>query len=289
MRILATALLVALGIGSIACDTSDGPTAPTPPAPGAPIHYTAVGASDVIGFGSSAPCLPFDPCPAGKGYVFVAAARLREEGYPVTVASRGLPTAVISPRFKALGEQHGHFVAATFISDELPFVPRESTVITVFAGGNDVNVITAALGGGAGGTNPQAFIDQQVQNFAADLRTLVDGLRDRAPSARIVVLNLPNLARMPYVARSTSEHRQAVHRAAFGMTTTAINPLASQGVRIVDLMCAAQIYQPSSLSADGFHPNDAGYALIAAEVVRAITAEAFPAPPGSCPQMSPVP
>jgi lysophospholipase L1-like esterase len=166
-------------------------------------------------------------------------------------------------------------------------VPRDSTVVTIFTGGNDVNVITAALGGGAGGTNPVAFIDQQVQAFARDFTTLVDGLRDQiGPSGRIIALNLPNLSRLPYVATAPAQQREAVHRASLGMTTTAINPMASRGVRVIDLMCLSALYAPSSISSDGFHPNDAGYALMAAEVVRAVTAASFPAPQASCPQMS---
>ena len=37
-------------------------------------------------------------------------------------------------------------------------------------------------------------------------------------------------------------------------------------------MCDARSYLASNYSSDGLHPNDAGYAFIAAEVVRAITA-----------------
>ena len=293
MRIVAAALLVICGIGTTACDKlglgdDDNPTSPTNPTPSSPVRYTPVGASDVLGIGSTAPCIDFfGDCPMGKGYPFVAAAQLRTQGYSVTVNQRGLPTATISRRFMDLGNQYGHTVAWNLMESAVPFVPRESTVVTLFAGGNDVNVITAALGGGAGAASPAAYIDLQVQNFAADYRSVVTALQDRIDtSARLVLLNLPNLSRMPYVATRPLAQRQAVHRASLGMTTSAINPLASQGVRVVDLMCLAALYQPSSLSSDGFHPSDAGYALIAAEVVRAITATSFAAPLSSCPQMS---
>ena len=293
MRIVAVALLVICGIGTTACDKlglgdDDNPTSPTNPTPSSPVRYTPVGASDVLGIGSTAPCIDFfGDCPMGKGYPFVAAAQLRTQGYSVTVNQRGLPTATISRRFMELGNQYGHTVAWNLMESAVPFVPRESTVVTLFAGGNDVNVITAALGGGAGAASPAAYIDLQVQNFAADYRSVVTALQDRIDtSARLVLLNLPNLSRMPYVATRPLAQRQAVHRASLGMTTSAINPLASQGVRVVDLMCLAALYQPASLSSDGFHPSDAGYALIAAEVVRAITATTFAPPLGSCPQMS---
>jgi hypothetical protein len=52
-------------------------------------------------------------------------------------------------------------------------------------------------------------------------------------------------------------------------------------------MCDARSYLPSNYSAD-FHPNDAGYSYISSEVVNAITSS-YPAPKGSCPQMSVVP
>ena len=293
MRIVAAALLVICGIGTTACDKlglgdDDSPTSPTNPAPSAPVRYAPVGASDVLGIGSTAPCADFfGDCPMGKGYPAVVAAQLRTQGYTVTVDQVGLPTATVSRRFMDLGNQYGHTVAWNLMDSAVPFVQRDSTVVTLFAGANDVNVITAALGGGAGAANPTAYIDQQVQNFAADYRALVTGLQDRIDaSARVVLLNLPNLSRMPYVATRPLAQRQAVHRASLGITTSAINPRASQGVRVVDLMCLAALYQPSSLSSDGFHPSDVGYALIAAEIVRAITATSFAAPLGSCPQMS---
>jgi lysophospholipase L1-like esterase len=117
--------------------------------------------------------------------------------------------------------------------------------------------------------------------------TLVTAIRERVgTSARIIAMNLPNLSRMPYVTTEPLAQRQAVHRASFGMTTTAINTLVAQGVRVIDLMCLAALYEASSLSPDGFHPSDAGYALIAAEVVRAVTATTFAAPLANCPQMS---
>jgi lysophospholipase L1-like esterase len=293
LRIAVTALLMTAWLGTTACDKlglgEDSPTAPSPPTTATPIVYSALGASDVIGYGSSSVCIPFADCADGKGYVFVAAKQLRTSGYTVNVTALGVPGATISRRFQDLGNQHDHLVPLNLIDSELPFVRRESTVVTVFAGGNDVNVITAALGDGAGGSNPIGYIDQQVQHFRTDLNTLVSGVRDRATSTRIVLLNLPNLGALPYLAGASLAQRQAAQRASVGITTLAVNPLAAQDVRVIDLMCMPQLYQPSSLSSDGFHPNDAGYALIAAELVRAVTATTFAAPRASCPEMTRVP
>ena len=72
------------------------------------------------------------------------------------------------------------------------------------------------------------------------------------------------------------------------MSRTVVNALTAQSVVVVDLMCDARSYLSSNYSADGLHPNDAGYAFIAAEVVRAITST-YPAPQSSCPGMTIVP
>jgi lysophospholipase L1-like esterase len=113
-------------------------------------------------------------------------------------------------------------------------------------------------------------------------------IRDRAPSARIIALNLPNMAGMPFLANVSLQQRQAAQRLSVGMTTTVINPLTSQGVLVVDLMCDARSSQASTYSGDGFHPNDVGYAWMAAEVVAAVTTS-YRSPPSSCSQMIIVP
>jgi lysophospholipase L1-like esterase len=272
-----------------ACTKGSSPTAPSgPPAPGSAIRYTALGASDAIGYGSSSPCLPYTECP-GNGYVYVATRQLRAQGYTVTLTDIGIPTAVISPAFQSLAQQYGLTVVGNFIDGELPFVPQSSTLVTIFAGANDVNVITAALGGGAGGSNPAGFIDQQVLAFGNGYQTLVNGLRSGTSSARLVVLNLPNLAGLPYLAGATLLQREAAQRASVEMTTSVINPLRAANLAVIDLMCDPRLYQPSIYSSDGFHPNDAGYAILAADVVQATTSSSYPAPQASCAQMSLVP
>ena len=98
------------------------------------------------------------------------------------------------------------------------------------------------------------------------------------------MLNLPNLAALPYLASASLSQKQAAQRASVRMTTTAINTL--QGVTVIDLMCDSRLYQSSFYSSDGFHPNDAGYAMLGAEVVKAVTNTSYPSPRSSCSQMT---
>ena len=275
-----------------ACSThqsSDGGgpgTAPTPIAPQAAVWYTAIGASDAAGVGSSAPCLPFTDCPNGTGYVPVLARALRSDGHDVTLTNMGIPGAVLGPTTQQIGNQVGLGIPANFLDQEGPFVPRTTTLVTIFAGGNDANTIATAIDRGAASTtSPEAYIDQQIQTFAADYGSLIAQVRARAGNPRIVVLNLPNFAGLPFMAGRSDVQKRWIERLSVGFTTRGANVFAAQGIAVVDLMCDARAYDPSIYSSDGFHPNDAGYAYLAAQAHNAAIATGWPAPAGSCGQM----
>ena len=293
LRISLAVILLVASFGTTGCDRlglggDENPTAPSgPPPAGSTIRYTPVGASDVSGYGSSVPCFPYTDCPSGTGYAFVAARQLRSQNYTVTVRNNGMPTAVIGRGFQDLGREYGKEILGNFIEHQMPFIPADSTLVTIFAGANDVNVITAALGGGEGSGDRNGYIDQQVRNFGSDYATLLTGIRAIAGTARVIVLNLPNIAGMPFRASASLPERQAAQRASVRMTTTVINSLPN--VTVVDLMCDSRMYQPSIYSADGFHPNDSGYAIMADEIVKALTLSSYPTPRTSCGQMTLVP
>ena len=292
-------LRIGLLVGAVVCGTScnklglgdnSSPTAPSgPPTPGSAIFYSAVGASDAAGVGSSAECPPFVDCPNGMGYVPVTVRALQAKGFTVTNLNLGIPTTVIGRDFASLGAKYNRIIVGNIIENEAPFVQTNATVITIFAGVNEINTITAALGGGEGGSDPNGFIDAQVRAFATDYTTLLAAIRLRVSAPRIVILNVPNAAGMPFLAGASLAQRQAAQRAAVGMTKNAVNVLASSSVAIVDMMCDQRSYIASNYSSDGLHPNDAGYAFISSEVVKAITGGSYPSPQASCAGMTIVP
>jgi lysophospholipase L1-like esterase len=285
----AAAVSITTGCNKLGLGDTSSPTAPSAPAAGSTIFYTAVGASDANGVGSSAECLFLTDCPNGMGYVPVTVRALRAQGFTVTNRNLGIPTAVIGRDFQNLGAQYGRLIVGNFIENEMAFVLPTSTVVTIFAGVNEVTTITAALGGGAGGSDPNGYIDTQVKAFAADYATLLAGIRLAVTGTpRIVILNTPNAAGLPFLTGSSLAQRQASQRAAVGMAK-AENALASSSVTVIDLMCDARSYVASNYSGDGLHPNDAGYAFISAEVVKAITSGSYPAPQSSCTGMTIVP
>ena len=265
-----------------ACNQSETATSPSP---SNEVHYGVVGASDAIGFGSSAPCLPFEDCP-GNGYAQIVKRRFQSDGATVAIANRGLPGAVLSPAMLTLAREIGRSdIPGNFLEQIAPFIPTNSTHISIFAGGNDANVIGQAVRAGRAGANVPGFVDQHVAQFGADLVELVGRLRARAPNARLVALNLPNLAAAPYVAATTITEKMVLQRVAAGLTDR-INALAAQGVTVVDLMCEPRVYSTANFSSDGFHPSDSGYALMAELLYPALRNGTAPPPVANCPQRS---
>ena len=274
-RVILTLALAAL----VGCDLFQNPNEPA--VSENVVNYAALGASDALGIGGSVPCFPFTTCTDGTGYVQQVARRLRSDGKQVTLTNLGIPGAVLSPDTETLGDALGLDIFDDFLERQMPFVPPTATVVTVFAGGNDVNTIGRAIREGHAGANVDAYIASQVEKFGRDLETLVAGIRSRAPNARIIALNLPNMAALPYVNGLSSADRRRLQQLAVGFSGR-VNALGSSGVTVLDLMCDGTLYNPSSLSGDGFHPSDAGYTHLANRIYTAATTSTAQAPQASC-------
>lgn len=284
IRFATVALVVSLF--SAACSGGETPTSATPTDPNQPLFYTAIGASDGIGIGSSSPCLPFTDCPNGAGYVQILHRSLQEGGRTVGHRNSSLPGSVLSKAIEDLAREIGRPIdtlAGNFIERQAPFVPANTTRVTIFAGGNDANVIAQAARAGRGGSNVNAFVDAQVQQWGTDFEDLVNRVRSRAPNARIVALNLPNLAGSPYMAGNTTAEKSLMQRVAVGISDR-VNAMAGRGVLVVDLLCDARLYQPQNYASDGFHPGDGGYRVFAELALPALRDGSANQPNGSCAQ-----
>jgi lysophospholipase L1-like esterase len=284
-------LVLVSGWAGVGCKRAEPPTGPSPPPPTTTptqVTYAVVGASDAIGFGSTTPCFPFDDC-AGTGYVPLVKRRFQTDGAAVQVSNRGLPGAVISQSFLTLARDLGrNDVPGTFLDQIVPFIPGTATHVSVFAGGNDANVIGQNVRAGRGDADIRAYIDGLVAQFGTDFGELISRLRARAPSARIAVMNLPNLGVAPYVASFPPLDKSILQRIVVGITDR-INGNAGPNVVIVDLMCEPRLYNPANFSSDGFHPSDQGYALMAELLYPALRSGSAPSPSANCPQRTLLP
>lgn len=285
----AALLLAALAACSSKSDDgdNDNPNGPSPPA-GDTVGYTAIGASDTTGFGGSSPCLPFSDCPNGTGYVQRITREMRNAGRTVNLLNLGIPGSVVGPEIEGLARQLGRGSIGNFVERELPFVPRTSTLVTIFGGANDVNVVASAIQAGLGGGNPVGWGEQFAVGYGRDLGIIVDGIRQRAPEARILLYNPPNGAAIPSTANRTPAEKRILEAISVRFAREA-NTLAARGVTILDLMCDPRSYVPSNYSDDGFHPSDGGYAFMAELALNAINGGSAPAPRNDCPQMRQAP
>jgi lysophospholipase L1-like esterase len=276
-------MVMVLAVGAAGCDMLKTGNEPSPVA--TEVNYEAIGASDTIGIGSSAPCLPFIECFDGPGYVQRVARRFKSDGKTVTLNNLGVPGAVLSPAVQMMGTSIGLEIFRNVLTDGAPNVRRSATLVTVFIGANDANTVGKAARAGLGGPNVTAFGQTQIQNFARDMKTFVTLVRDRAPSARIVALNLPNMANTPYAAALSLDEKRYLQGLTVGFSA-GINALTADGVIVLDLMCDPNFYNPAIFSSDGFHPNDAGYAYMADLVFAAANTGTAAAPRASCAQMA---
>jgi lysophospholipase L1-like esterase len=303
-------VLIAIAAAFLAaCSSSSKSTPVTPPPKLLHIAYTAIGASDAVGYGASVPCTtaspalgaadPTCPEPGADGYVPDLRNDFLTVGFVAALQDLGISGAVIGPDIQATGNMYDSITGATpcqprppadaipanFLQNELPNVNPAATFITIFAGGNDVNAIVNALACGAGGAtvaSQTAFITAEVTAFGEDFATLVGGAHKLAPSATIVVANIPNFANVPYALQAPASLRQALQAVSVAIDTDVINTVAAKGIPVVDLECNPETYDPANFYTDGFHPNDAGYAILAQLFLQQALSNNPAAPQSQC-------
>ncbi len=315
----AVGLVAASGLAACSSDQSSVPaaaiSAPSP-SPTATLTvtssaYTAIGASDAVGFGASVPCanppiVAAPTCPGGTGYVPLIAAALAKMPANVTLLDLGISGAVIGPDILAVGNQYGSqgsgapcrprtgndVVPGDFITNELPRLSGNETLVTIFAGGNDTNVLvnaaTCKLAAGSTNAQVQTFLASEISAFGFDFNQLISAVQKKAPGAKIVVANLPNFAGIPFAQTSAVAPAKPLLQAVSVGIDTAVYQIAAtrSNIPTVDLLCDPRSYDPNNFYTDGFHPDDAGYAILAASFYTQIVAASPALPSTSCPAMT---
>jgi hypothetical protein len=100
---------------------------------------------------------PFTDCPDGAGYVQILRRRcaMRSQAARSSTRIAAIPGADLSKAIEDLGARHRpadqRARKRNFIERQAPFVPTNTTHVTIFAGGNDANVIGRAALAGRGG------------------------------------------------------------------------------------------------------------------------------------------
>jgi lysophospholipase L1-like esterase len=269
------------------------------------VAYTAIGASDAVGYGASVPCanpptVAVPTCPGGTGYVPDLEGLLTKAGDTVTLDDLGISGAVIGPDILALSNTYGPLGSsdacmprssadaypADFIDAELPQLTGKETLITIFAGGNDTNGIANAAAclsaGGASTAQIDAFVGTEIAAFGSDFEKLLAAAHAKSPSAKIVVANLPNFALILVGLQQSLAGQQLLAAISVGIDTNVIDAASALGFPVVDLLCNSQSYVAANFYTDGFHPDDAGYAAFAQAFFTQIEATSPALPSKTC-------
>lgn len=142
--------------------------------------------------------------------------------------------------------------------EQLPLALGEQpTVVTVWLAVNDLNAAVPPL------------------DYAASLSSIIDALV-AATSARIFVGNVPDLRAVPLYENTPPEVLLAAISAYNSAIESAATRHPSRVVRVDLFTGSAELIGDMTVSEDGFHPSDAGYALIAERFAEAMRAAGVP-------------
>ena len=235
-------------------------TPATPPPPGL---YVALGDSITQGTGITDTCggYPDHPvdidafcaAPHGKSYSERVARELRAKGIAGMYMNAGIGGATVT----------------TVIEDELPWLPANATIITLYLGTNDTRApFTRKI-------SPE----ETLAKFKKGYKIILDYIHKTAPQAKVYLVNVPNQKFLDGIGNMKD------YLDVFEKTSTAVDTYIDSlypQYPVVDLVCLPTTYDMSLQFAGSVHPNDEGAAPLAAAITQVIEAKKPSPPAASC-------
>jgi lysophospholipase L1-like esterase len=234
-----------------------------------PLILVTLGDSITAGYQASEPCIPWPKpspslvppfCDSGTSFVADLAHELAaRNGSAISVLNLGISGGQVS----------------TVIAKEIALVPKEATIITIYIGTNNIRDLADAVLSGGNQTS-------LLSNLKSSFETMLTDVRARAPSARIVLVNLPNQRYIAGPAAAASPHFRAYNNLsqAYDRMVNAYYPRYP----VVDLACDPRSYLPQNIShaPSSPHPNTLGHAVLAQDILAILRNPSSP-PKSSCP------
>jgi lysophospholipase L1-like esterase len=251
-HLLLSGMLLLGGCGGGGSSAGPVPAAPLSAAPPVP-HLTTLGDSITAGGAASSP---------SKAYPALLAAALGAQ-----LTDLGIGGQFTGPYPGHLNASGGVVIAPYpgVLAAEVPNIPLDTTIVTVFIGTNDAWAMT--LDFNPTESNLQAVTDAWTAAFQQNFPAIIAGIRARVPNARIIVATVPNPADRPAVRNSLDPWRTAATNFSNAMKATVV----ATGLPVVDLQCEPALYDDANFPDPiNVHPLDAGHAAIAADFLRVI-------------------
>jgi len=236
----------------------------TPATPAPEGLYVAMGDSITFGQGVTDNCQSFathpvdiaSACPDGKSYAALVALAMRKAG--------------IAGRFMNLGISGA--TVDWVIDDEMPYLPAETTLVTLYVGTNDARFVRRT----------GMSVAENVKQYESQYEKLLGMIHTRAPEARIVLVNIPNYQTINAEGNFAEKDPNDLER--FGATSQIFTKFVDghyPHYPVADTICQAYSYDMGVHFNKSAHPNEAGSALLADAVIHAITDKPA-APPSKC-------
>jgi lysophospholipase L1-like esterase len=145
------------------------------------------------------------------------------------------------------------------LAAEVPNIPLNTNLISLYIGTNDL-WLTEEMGA--------------VQTpYAANLAGIISGIHARVPNAKIVALTVPN-----DTYRNAAGESAALKTVLTGFDNAMRTAIIGSGALVADLQCDPAMYNNANFpNPYDVHPNDAGHAAIAADVLAQIAHPTAPA------------
>jgi lysophospholipase L1-like esterase len=224
--------------------------------------YVALGDSITAGTGVVNNCKPFPPqpvdvekyCPEGTSYPILVAKALRDAGVASHFLNLGIPGATVE----------------RILSDELPNLPADTSLVTIYIGTNDSRQFGAI-------TESEEDVISRYEHLYDKLLGVI---REKAPQARVVLINIPNEEEVGVTYHLTDDQRRR-----FGAISQAMDRFIDSHYpddEVVDTICDSRSYIIANRYKGSVHPNEAGAADLADMVLRVVLAKQPISPPSQC-------
>ncbi len=238
---------------------------------GAPLIYAALGASDVQGMGASDYGLTTSGQSAANSYapLLLAKENAMFGAGAFALSRRSVNGFTVADALRTVG---GTSMLELAVAD----APR---VVTIWYGLNDVTRFAYL--------NPDPT-PQQAREFAAqfgrDCATVVGALKGSGRA--VAIANMPRLGDSPYGNRYNPAAQSVFNELCEAVRLALAQVAADNGVPVVDLYNDARTVAPDYIAGQSLHPNDAGYANIAAKFWAALRPQLNRAPVGAAQNLS---
>lgn len=155
------------------------------------------------------------------------------------------------------------------LKDEVPSIPLDTTVVTVYIGTNDQWMTRASIKPDF--SNEATITADVAAAWQSGIAALVTGIRARVPLAHIVIASVYNDADKGSIVSLNAEPYATYRSKITAMVNAMNNAISAQGVTIADLHCDSRIYDVKNyVTQYDLHPNDAGHYAIFTDFYNAI-------------------